>query len=191
VFQLVKCICKWYQQSQETGNVLKRHLPGRPSTSQDDIERIVDALQRSPKHSVQHASRQVQVPKSTERDVVQRRQTTCAQCSTCATHPASPQAPKNKRCNVRAHVFFFTAATTLCAVVSPRPTVILKDQGLHFVGPLPFDLSGMVAVPGAYAPASINLRFTVTREPLYCKVIIAKENSALQLIVISREFFLR
>jgi hypothetical protein len=45
-----KCIHKWYQQFQETESVLKGHSPGRPSTSQDDTERIRVLFQRSPKH---------------------------------------------------------------------------------------------------------------------------------------------
>jgi hypothetical protein len=68
-----KSIRKWYQQFQETGSVVKGHSPGRPSTSQDDIERIRVAFQRSQKRSVRHVSRQLQIPKITVHDVVHRR----------------------------------------------------------------------------------------------------------------------
>jgi hypothetical protein len=64
-----KSIRKWYQQFQETGSVLKGHSPGWPSTSQDDTGRIRVAFQRSPKRSVRHVSRHLQIPKSTVHDV--------------------------------------------------------------------------------------------------------------------------
>jgi hypothetical protein len=68
-----KSVRKWYQQFQETGSVVKGHSPGRPNTSQDDTQRIRVAFQRSPKRSVLHVSRQLQIPKSTVHDVVHRR----------------------------------------------------------------------------------------------------------------------
>jgi hypothetical protein len=68
-----KSIRKWYQQFQEAGSVVKGHSPGRPSTSHDDTKRIRVAFQRSPKHSVLHVSRQLQIPKSTVHDVLHRR----------------------------------------------------------------------------------------------------------------------
>jgi hypothetical protein len=52
---------------------VKGNSPGRPSTSQDDTERIRVAFQRSPKRSIQHVSRQLQIPKSRVHDVVHRR----------------------------------------------------------------------------------------------------------------------
>jgi hypothetical protein len=76
--------------------------------------------------------------------------------------------------------FCFTGPTTLCGywptpwfrnsklfrggggVLAPCPTPNLEDQGLHFVWPLPFDL---LALPGAYAPASISLRVIGVRMP--------------------------
>jgi hypothetical protein len=42
--------------------------------------------------------------------------------------------------------------------LAPRPTPNLEDQGLHFVWPIPFDLSGMGGPTRSYAPASIALR---------------------------------
>jgi hypothetical protein len=68
-----KSIRKWYQQFQETSSVMKGHSPGRPSTSQNNTERIRVAFQRSPKRSVRHVSHQLQIPKSTVHEVVHRR----------------------------------------------------------------------------------------------------------------------
>jgi hypothetical protein len=56
-----------------SGSIVKGHTPDRPSTSQDDAERIRVAFQRRPKRSVRHVSCQLQIPKSTLRDVVHRR----------------------------------------------------------------------------------------------------------------------
>jgi hypothetical protein len=68
-----KSIREWYQQFQETGSVVKGQSPGKPSTSKDDTERIQVVFQRSPKRFVRHVSRQLQIPKSTVHDVVDRR----------------------------------------------------------------------------------------------------------------------
>jgi transposase len=73
MLQLIKSIRKWYQQFKETGSVVKGHSPGRPSTSQDDTERIRVAFQRGPKRVVWNVSRQLQIPKITVHDVVHRR----------------------------------------------------------------------------------------------------------------------
>jgi hypothetical protein len=57
-----------------------------------------------------------------------------------------------------------------------RPTLNLEDQELHFIWLLPFDLSGMVSLPGAYAPASIALQVIEVRSPpLHNEAVVLKE----------------
>jgi hypothetical protein len=41
---------------------------------------------------------------------------------------------------------------------SPTPKPNLEDEGPLFVWPLPFDRLALVALPGAYAPASIAVQ---------------------------------
>jgi hypothetical protein len=41
-------IRRWLKQFQETGSVLLRKGSGRPSTSQEDVDRIQEAFSRSP-----------------------------------------------------------------------------------------------------------------------------------------------
>jgi hypothetical protein len=58
-------------------------------------------------------------------------------------------------------------------VVSPTLNPNLEDQGLHFVWHLPFHLPCLVALPIAYAPASIALRVIGARKsPLHDKASV-------------------
>jgi hypothetical protein len=60
--------------------------------------------------------------------------------------------------------------------LAPRPTPNQEDQGLHFIWPLPFDLSGMVALPSVNAPSSVALRVIgARRPPLHVKVVVIEE----------------
>jgi hypothetical protein len=69
---------------------------------------------------------------------------------------------------------FVTVDFVRGGVVSPTPN--LEDQGLHFVWPLPYDMSGLDGPTGAYAPASIALRATgVRRPPLHDKALVLEE----------------
>ena len=45
-------ICNWHKQFMETGTVLHKPRSGRPSTSEEDIERIDHSLSRSPRKSI-------------------------------------------------------------------------------------------------------------------------------------------
>jgi hypothetical protein len=56
-------------------------------------------------------------------------------------------------------------------VVTPRSTLNLEDERLHFVWPLHFDLSG-VGLLGVYAPGSIDLRVIGARKPLHGKALV-------------------
>jgi transposase len=47
---------RWLKQFQENGNVLYRKRAGRPSTSQEDVDRIQKAFTRNPQKSTRRAS---------------------------------------------------------------------------------------------------------------------------------------
>jgi len=55
-------ITRWYRQFVETGCLCKGKSPGRPRVS-DDIERVCEAFQRSPRKSVARASRELDMSK--------------------------------------------------------------------------------------------------------------------------------
>jgi hypothetical protein len=60
-------------------------------------------------------------------------------------------------------------------VISPTPNPQPGGQGLHFVWPLLLTYLAWVALPGAYASASITLRFTgACRSPFHDKVVVLK-----------------
>ena len=52
-------ITRWYQQFVETGCLCKGKIPGRPRVSDDNIERVREAFQQSPRKSVARASREL------------------------------------------------------------------------------------------------------------------------------------
>jgi hypothetical protein len=56
-------ITKWYRQFVETGCLCKGKSPGRARVSDDNIERVREAFQRSPRKSVAGASRELGMPK--------------------------------------------------------------------------------------------------------------------------------
>jgi hypothetical protein len=56
-------IRRWLKQFQEIGNVLHRKGAGRPSTSQDDVDRNQEAFSRSPQKSTTRVSLQLDIPK--------------------------------------------------------------------------------------------------------------------------------
>jgi hypothetical protein len=55
----------WLKQFQETGSVLHRKGAGRPSTSQEDVDRIQEAFYRSPQKSTRRASVHLGIPQTT------------------------------------------------------------------------------------------------------------------------------
>ena len=59
---LPKNIRRWYEQFQETGCFCKGKSPGRPRTSEENVHRIQEAFQRSPRKSTRSVSRQRTIP---------------------------------------------------------------------------------------------------------------------------------
>jgi transposase len=66
-------IRRWVKQLQETGSVLHRKGAGRPSTSQEDVDRIQEVFTRSPQKLIRPASLQIGVLQTTVRRVVHNR----------------------------------------------------------------------------------------------------------------------
>ena len=59
------CIMRWVKNFQETGSVKDLPRSGRPGVSQQTVEKVQVAFQRSPQKSIRRASRELHVPKST------------------------------------------------------------------------------------------------------------------------------
>jgi len=70
---LAKNIRRWYKQFQETGCLCKGKSPGRPRTSEENVRRIQEAYQRSPRKSTRRASRELTTPHVTVWPVLRRR----------------------------------------------------------------------------------------------------------------------
>ena len=68
-----KNIRRWYKQFQETGFLCKGKSPGRPRTSEENVHRIQEAYQRSPRKSTRRASREITIPHVTVWRVLRRR----------------------------------------------------------------------------------------------------------------------
>jgi heterodisulfide reductase subunit C len=66
-----KAIRRWLKQFQETGSVVHRKGAGRPTTSQEDVDRIQEAFSRSPHKSTGRVSLQLDVPQTTVCRVIQ------------------------------------------------------------------------------------------------------------------------
>jgi transposase len=61
------------KQFQETGRVLPRKGAGRPSTSQEDVDRTQEAFSRNPQKSTRRASLQLGIPQTSVWRVVHSR----------------------------------------------------------------------------------------------------------------------
>jgi len=70
---LAKNIRRWYKQFQETGCLYKGKSPGRPRASEENVHRIQEAYQRSPRKSTRRASRELTIPHVTVWLVLKRR----------------------------------------------------------------------------------------------------------------------
>lgn len=68
-----KAIIRWFNQFKETGTVEKKSRPGRPPTSEENIERIRQSCLRSPKKSIARRSVELQIPKTTIQNVLHKR----------------------------------------------------------------------------------------------------------------------
>ncbi|GBO45561.1 hypothetical protein AVEN_270657-1 [Araneus ventricosus] len=66
-------IRRWLTQFQETGSVLHRKGAGRPSTSQENVDRIQETFTRSPRKSTKQAAVQLHMPHTTIWNVLHNR----------------------------------------------------------------------------------------------------------------------
>ena len=55
----------WHKKFMETGTVFDARRSGRPKTSEENIERVRQAFQRSPMKSIRTAARQLNLPRAT------------------------------------------------------------------------------------------------------------------------------
>ena len=55
----------WHKKFMETGTVFDTRRSGRPRTSEENIERVRQAFQRSPMKSISTAARKLEQPRST------------------------------------------------------------------------------------------------------------------------------
>ena len=60
----------WHKKFMETGTVFDTRRSGRPRTSEENIERVRQAFQRSPMKSIRTAARQLKLPRSTVHKVL-------------------------------------------------------------------------------------------------------------------------
>ena len=60
----------WHKKFMETGTVFDTRRSGRPRTSEENIERVRQAFQRSPMKSIHTAARQLELPRSTVHKVL-------------------------------------------------------------------------------------------------------------------------
>ena len=63
-------ICLWHKKFMETGTVFDTRRSGQPRTSEENIERVRQAFQRSPMISIRTAARQLELPRSTVHKVL-------------------------------------------------------------------------------------------------------------------------
>jgi hypothetical protein len=70
-----KCILKWYGNFIEKGCICdqRKGHSGRPSVSEQVVDRVREAFLRSPKKSTHRASRELRVPQSTVSKILRRR----------------------------------------------------------------------------------------------------------------------
>jgi hypothetical protein len=66
-------VTKWYRQFVEIGCLCKGRSPGRPCVSDNNIERLREAFQQSPRKSVARTSRKFAIPKMTVCKVLRER----------------------------------------------------------------------------------------------------------------------
>ena len=68
-----KSICRWYHQFEQIGCVCKGKSSGRPSVSEENVRRIQESFERSPRKSTRRASRELGIPQPTVWRVLRRR----------------------------------------------------------------------------------------------------------------------
>ena len=68
-----KSICRWNHQFEQTGCLCKGKSSGRPRVSEENVRRIEDSFERSPRKSTGRASRELGIPQPTVWHVLRRR----------------------------------------------------------------------------------------------------------------------
>ncbi|PSN36175.1 hypothetical protein C0J52_24218, partial [Blattella germanica] len=66
-------IRRWYHQFEDTGCLCEGKSTGRPKGSEETVERVRESFTRSPKKSVQKASRELEISNSTVWKVLRKR----------------------------------------------------------------------------------------------------------------------
>jgi len=60
-----KSICRWNHQFEQTGCLCKGNSSGRPRESEENVRRIQESFERSPRKSTRRASRELGIPQLT------------------------------------------------------------------------------------------------------------------------------
>ena len=68
-----KSICRWNHQFEQIGCLCKGKSSGRPRVSEENVRRIQESFQRSPRNSTRRASRELGIPQPTVCRVLRRR----------------------------------------------------------------------------------------------------------------------
>lgn len=68
-----KTIVRWFNQFKETGSVDIKKSPGRPRTSEEDVERLRQSCVRSPKKSIARRSLELGMAKTTVQNILHKR----------------------------------------------------------------------------------------------------------------------
>jgi len=68
-----KSICRWNHQLEQIGCLCKGKSSGRPRVSEENVRRIQDSFERSPRKSTRRASRELGIPQPTVWRVLRRR----------------------------------------------------------------------------------------------------------------------
>jgi len=67
-----KSICRWNHQFEQIGCLCKGKSSGRPRVSEENVRRIQDSFERSPRKSTRRASRELGIPQPTVWRVLRR-----------------------------------------------------------------------------------------------------------------------
>jgi len=68
-----KSICRWNHQFEQMGSLCKVKNSGRPRVSEENVRRIQESFERSPRKSTRRASRKLAIPQPTVWRVLRRR----------------------------------------------------------------------------------------------------------------------
>ena len=68
-----KGICRWNRQFEQIGCLCKGKSSGRPSVSEENVRRIQESFERSPRKSTRRVSRELGIPQPTVWRVLRRR----------------------------------------------------------------------------------------------------------------------